>query len=160
MFRGLHIEMAALKMRGDLLKGSGWIGALSEAQIHIKTYAERYSRVDVVFDVCREDSLKAKTRQKRGSGARRKVVGNSRPPKSWNSFLRCDENKTELFSFLADKMIIAQTNKINKIITIKGSDIVCNLDINKHMLAPCNHEEADSHMSVHAKHASCKVVEA
>ena len=40
------------------------------------------------------------------------------------------------------------------IITIKGSDIVCNLDINKHMLSSCNHEEADSHMFVHAKHAS------
>jgi len=49
---------------------------------HIKTYAERYSRVDVVFDVYLENSLKAKTRQKRGSEARRKVVGNSRPPKS------------------------------------------------------------------------------
>ena len=34
---------------------------------HIKTCAERYSRVDVVFDVYREDSLKAETRQKRGS---------------------------------------------------------------------------------------------
>ena len=102
MFGGFHIEMAALKLCGDLLKGSGWTRALSEADIHIKTYAERYSRVDVVFDVCREDSLKAKTRQNRGSGARRKVVGNNRLPKSWNSFLRCHENKTELFSFLAD----------------------------------------------------------
>ena len=102
MFGGLHIEMAALKLCGDLLKGGGWTRALSEAEIHIKTYAERYSRVDVVFDVCREDSLKAKTRQNRGSGARRKVVGNNRLPKSWNSFLRCHENKTELFSFLAD----------------------------------------------------------
>ena len=73
MFSGLHIEMAALKLRGDLLKGSGWTGALSEAEIHIKTYAQRYSRVDVVFNVCCEDSLKAKTRQKRGSGVRRKV---------------------------------------------------------------------------------------
>ena len=49
---------------------------------HIKTYADRYFRVDVVFDVYLENSLKAETRQKRGSEARRKVVGNSRPPKS------------------------------------------------------------------------------
>ena len=27
MFGGLHIEMAALKMLGDLLEGSGWTGA-------------------------------------------------------------------------------------------------------------------------------------
>ena len=28
MFGGLHIEMVALKMLGDLLEGSGWTGAL------------------------------------------------------------------------------------------------------------------------------------
>ena len=79
---------------------------------HIESYVKRYSRVDVVFDVYRQYSLKAETQQKSGSGARRKVVGNSRLSKSWNSFLRCDENKTELFAFLADKMITAQTNKM------------------------------------------------
>ena len=40
-----------------------------------------------------QDSLKAQTRQKMGSGARRKVVGNSRPREYWNNFLRCDDNK-------------------------------------------------------------------
>jgi hypothetical protein len=33
MFRGLHIEMAAFKLLGDLLKGTGWVTALSEADI-------------------------------------------------------------------------------------------------------------------------------
>ena len=33
MFGGLHIEMAAFKLIGDLLKGSGWVTALSEADI-------------------------------------------------------------------------------------------------------------------------------
>ena len=33
MFGGLHIEMAALRLLGDLLKGSGWTGALTEAGI-------------------------------------------------------------------------------------------------------------------------------
>ena len=43
----------------------------------------------------------------------------------------------------------------------KGDDIVCNLEITKDLLAPCNHEEADTHMFVHAKHASltgCKTI--
>ena len=31
MFGGLHIGMAALKVIGYLLKGSGWTGALAEA---------------------------------------------------------------------------------------------------------------------------------
>ena len=33
MFGGLHIEMAAFRLLGDLLKGSGWTGALTEAGI-------------------------------------------------------------------------------------------------------------------------------
>lgn len=120
---------------------------------YVDSYAERYTRVDVVFDIYRQDSLKSETRQKRGSGARRKVVGNSRPPKSWTSFLRCDDNKTELFAFLADKIVTTNSNK--SIVATKGSEIVCNLDIpNKDMLAPCNHEEADTRIFVHAMHAS------
>ena len=119
---------------------------------HIETYTRKYSRVDVVFDIYPQDSLKGETRQKRGTGIRRKVAGKSRPPKSWNNFLTCDENKTEIFEFLADKIILAQTNV--KIIVPKGDDIACNLEINRDMLAPCNHEEADTHMFVHAKHAS------
>ncbi len=33
MFGGLHIEMAALKILGDLLEGSGWTGALVQAGV-------------------------------------------------------------------------------------------------------------------------------
>ena len=33
IFGGLHIEMAALRQLGDLLKGGGWTGALTEAEI-------------------------------------------------------------------------------------------------------------------------------
>ena len=33
MFGGLHIKMAALKMLGNLLQGSGWVEALVQAEI-------------------------------------------------------------------------------------------------------------------------------
>ena len=66
---------------------------------HIKSLAQSHSRVDVVFDVYHDDSLKGETKLKRGTGSRRKVTGNTKPPKSWNTFLRCDENKPELFGF-------------------------------------------------------------
>ena len=33
MFGGLHIEMAALKMVGDWLKGSGWVQAHVQANM-------------------------------------------------------------------------------------------------------------------------------
>ena len=55
-----------------------------------------------------------------------KVADNCRPPKSWNNFLRCDENKTEIIKFLADRIIIAHTNA--QIIVIKGVEIAGSLE--------------------------------
>lgn len=49
-------------------------------------------------------------------------------------------------------MIATQTK--NMIIPKKCAKTVCNFDIKRNALAPCNHEKADSCMSVHAKHAS------
>ncbi len=37
MFRGLHIEMNALKMLGDLFDSSEWTGALTQANITLHT---------------------------------------------------------------------------------------------------------------------------
>ena len=74
------------------------------------THSRKYHRTDLVFDMYKSDSLKASTRIERGTGIRRKVVGTSQVPSSWNNFLRQDDNKTELFEFLriisCAKMII------------------------------------------------------
>ena len=40
MFGGMHIETAALKSIGTLLKDSGWTGALVEAEIASSETAE------------------------------------------------------------------------------------------------------------------------
>jgi hypothetical protein len=45
MFGGLHIEMAACKLLGDLLKGTGWGTALSEADIASLGTAESFLTV-------------------------------------------------------------------------------------------------------------------
>ena len=53
---------------------------------YIQSYAQRHSRIDfvfdVVFDVYYDDTLKRETSKKHGTGARPKVTGNSRHPKS------------------------------------------------------------------------------
>ena len=54
-----------------------------------------------MFDEYRKDSLKAATREKRGSGQRRRVLQNALIPCDWNEFLRVDKNKTELFRYLS-----------------------------------------------------------
>ena len=100
---------------------------------HIEYFGQNHSRVDV-FDVYYDDSLKAETRKKRGKGSRRKVAGDTRPTKSWNTFLRCDENKTELFCFLADKISSIDMNTV--IVVTKEEHVVSNKDVDIDFLTP------------------------
>lgn len=61
-------------------------------------------RVDIIWDVYRDDSLKKGTRERRGKVARCKVTPSTQIPKNWHALLRNDENKEELFHLLADQM--------------------------------------------------------
>ena len=45
MFGGLHIEMGAFKLLGDLLNGTGWVTVLSEADIASLGTAESFLTV-------------------------------------------------------------------------------------------------------------------
>ncbi|CAC5388313.1 unnamed protein product [Mytilus coruscus] len=72
---------------------------------YIKKQLETVTRVDI------DNSLKAATRSKRGKGIRRRVQGQNKIPQNWQnwqSFLRDDDNKKELFSFLSQQL--AQQN--------------------------------------------------
>ena len=72
-------------------------------------------------------------------------------PKNWQGFLRIDENKTELFSFLAIRISKMSTNK--EVITTHNADVLC---VNRESvlgLAPCSHEEADTCMLLHLEDA-------
>ena len=48
------------------------------------------------------------------------------------------------FSFVADKLVF--TNTDSSIVVTKEENVVSNK-----VIAPCNHEEADTHMFLHAK---------
>ena len=67
----------------------------------ISNIAKNYSRVDIVFDDYKHDSLKSFTRKSRGDGRKSKVSPSSKVPKNWKGFLRNSHNKTELFILLA-----------------------------------------------------------
>ena len=54
-------------------------------------------RIDVVFDVYLETSLKNSVRLYRGEGPRKRMKDNYKVPTNWKSFLRHSENKSELF---------------------------------------------------------------
>ncbi|KAH3847816.1 hypothetical protein DPMN_090148 [Dreissena polymorpha] len=70
---------------------------------YIDNQLKTCSRVDVVWDEYREDSMKASTCGKHGKGIRRRVQADSAIPGNWESFLCIDDNKTELFTHLSEQ---------------------------------------------------------
>ena len=71
---------------------------------YIRSQLRNTTRVDIVWDVYLEDSLKSDTREKRGKGIRRRVAAANKIPGNWQEFLRLADNKTELFRFLAHQV--------------------------------------------------------
>lgn len=117
----------------------------------IQSYCAKYKRVDVVFDVYKQSSLKSELRLKRGQGIRRRVIGTSKTPANWRSFLRENTNKTELFHFLAEK--ICEEQIPSTVIVTKGDCAISNTEKSLVYISPCNHEEADTRIFVHAMDA-------
>ena len=70
---------------------------------------EHTSRVDIVWDEYLTDSLKGGTRNRRGKGIRRRVEPSSSIPGNCLAFLRIDENKVELFAYLASRVATTET---------------------------------------------------
>ena len=121
---------------------------------YIMKELEPVERIDLVWDVYYEDSLKKGTREKRGSGVRRKVRPDVKVPSNWKSFLRVDENKKDLFQFLARHL--TETNASGKLVcnTYNDSVMMSPYQIeNASDLHPCTHEEADSRIFLHVKNA-------
>ena len=72
----------------------------------IHAYASKYKTTHIVFDVYNPASLKMETRSKRGQGGQHKVTNRIKVPSNWRNFLRHNDNKTDLFHFLADKIAL------------------------------------------------------
>ena len=70
-----------------------------------KQFRGDVQRVDMVFDACWKDSLKAATRRKRGKCIGRHVERNEQVPRNWQEFLRVDDNKSELFHLINDRNV-------------------------------------------------------
>ena len=114
---------------------------------------DNVERVDVVFDRYFKQSLKSETRDKRGDGIRISVRETTPVPKDWGRFLRVDENKEELFTLLA-KELAKQISSSQVIVATTSDTVVSNMPIDRGSLSPCNHEEADTRILLHVKHAA------
>ncbi|KAK3731974.1 hypothetical protein QZH41_003373 [Actinostola sp. cb2023] len=127
--------------------------SISWAAFHASKQAPKLrtaKRVDVIWDVYLPDSLKAGTREKRGSGTRRRVLPSSNLPKNWKGFLRVNDNKTELFHFLANQL---------QSVYVEGKEVYTTYDDcvlsspHRQGMSQCSHEEADTRIMLHAQDA-------
>ena len=66
----------------------------------IHAYAMMYKSTHIVFDAYNPSSLNMETRSKRDQ----EVTSKNKVQTNWRNFLRHNDNKTDLFHFLADKI--------------------------------------------------------
>ena len=59
--------------------------------------------------------------------------------------------ETELFNFLADKIVENCTE--NTVLVTQKRNVLCNRQFNVKGLMPCNHEEADTQIFLHVRNA-------
>lgn len=113
-------------------------------------------RLDVVWDRYVANRLKNSVRQKRGSGNRIIVNSYTPVPKNWQSFLRVDQNKDELYHYLYE-CISSLSTPGKELCSTQDTGIVsshqCNIGPG---LAPCDHEEADTRIFIRALYCAQK----
>ena len=104
---GKIVDGAALVHTLDPKKSKVPVNTFQDnSQLVFLPYLERMLQdvgcLDVVWDVYKEDSLKAQTRQNRGAGNHLRVANNTNIPGNWNNFLHCDSTKESLLQHLAN----------------------------------------------------------
>ena len=112
---------AAVQMLKPLQKVTISEYASSFLEKHVHPYIDHAVRVDVVFDVYKVDSLKAGIRLQRGHGFRQQVAPSGKVPRNWQQFLRNDQNKTQLFAFLAKAVTMTYIPNKFVVATIEDS---------------------------------------
>jgi len=129
----------------------------------ISNIGRRSQRIDVVFDIYRENSIKTAERQNRGSddGISFKEIKSGHKIINWRRLLQSSDSKNKLTKFPVENwqtetkrqllgsktLFVTYEEKCIKINTT-GVDEVNEL--------ASNHEEADTRMMLHIKHAANK----
>ena len=122
---------------------------------------DKCDRVDVVFDVDREGSIKDAERVNRGSGSRMKFrsLATGHKVKQWRSFLSEAQNKTMLIEFITEEWNSNESKSMisHKTLFVTCGQKCCRIDQMGASLVndlKSSQEEADTRILLHAKHAS------
>lgn len=103
-------------------------------------------RVDFVWDIYSEDSIKKPIQEQRGIGVRRQVTEGNLVPKNWPTFLRNDKNKEELFGLLARGMV--KERRSFEVVTNDGETFISS-SLNTTLHGTFLMQEADGRIILH-----------
>ena len=121
--------------------------------LFLKALLQIYKRVDIVFDIYLPKSLKDEVRKSRGDGEKRRVRLSTKMPRNYQSFLRVNDNKTELNQLVASEVNNMDCPQGTLIVSTRGAQVLCSSDLESiDMIMPCDHEEADTRTMLHAAH--------
>ena len=88
------------------------------------------------------------THTKRGKGIRRHVEGNKQVLSNWQEFLRVNENKSELFHLISDRIVDEEFPRL--VIVTRDDEVLSSAPCDLPDVMSCTHEEADTRMFVRA----------
>ena len=141
---------------------------------YVQKWLKEHERVDIVFDRYLPSSLKSSTRIERGSGTRLRVTSATKIPSNWQSFLRIDANKKDLFALISKYIQTIEVLQVGLNTTSyplftcilynsQGRTLVTTLEdmclanimpaSALSSLSPCEQEEADSRLFLHVANA-------
>ena len=106
------------------------------------------TRIDVVWDIYPENSLKDQAQARRGSGPRTQLGPDGPSPipqREWKKFLANKQNKEDLFNFIGTELSKVNMNNL-ALLSTKEDKVVANKPYEMTTLQDCNHVEADTRM--------------
>ena len=95
-----------------------------------------------------KDSLKVATCTKRGKGIRRHLERNKQVPSNWQEFLHVDENKSELYHLISDRIVDEEFPGL--VIESRDDEVLSSAPCDLAGLMRCTQEEVDTRMFAHA----------
>ena len=117
---------------------------------HIQTYFYSCNRVDVIFYIYLQSSLKDGVRETRGVAPSMIVRGTTKV-KNWSRFLKNGSNKQSFFEYIALYAKSLQIDSRKQLVITCRDSVITNpksADLEA-SLSPCDHEEADTRMLLH-----------
>ena len=78
---------------------------------YVSSQLDITNRVDVIWDVYKPDSFKSTARERRGKEVQTQLLPTTVIPQNWKNLLLVDDNKTELYLFLAQQVTIITTKE-------------------------------------------------